>query len=679
MRSIARSPRRLVAIPCVVATVFLATLLAAVQPAAAAPLTASIAAGSMPTIFTGTANQAAGDWTISVTGAIAVGDTVVVAVDDNDGDPNCAASNDTIGFSSAPTVAVANTATTAPGITAALSSSAGACTTAGVNDTLTLTATSSVASGTTTITLTNVKYTVGSAAGLGDVRVAINGGAFGATGSNATIRNVQASANNPPVLVPSDAAGSTAISPIVLTETSAGALAAGPVCITISNGTFDPSAPPTVDATGGAAVSPPVPPAGPTATFTVTTPSTSPGTYTIAGLKIVPSGDGFILATVGQTPSCDDVVDTPFVVGFAGTLAREAGGTRYGTAQKIVDDGFGCLADVDVVIARGDTFPDALAASYLAGTRGSPILLTDPATVPAETLNALRQHGVQRVTLVGGVTAISTDVENTLKNTAAADCAGTPLLPPANLAVTRISGGDRYETAKNVAEFPGLGNAGTAEPGLDAATADDCGAPVKTAIVASGENFPDALAAGPLAYTGMLGTCPGGGPLPLVLTPAAGVDTSTTAALVDLGIKQVILMGGTSAVTANAATEIAALNSGITVVRKSDTTRQGTAAAIAALEADQLLGGFDGSTVFVCRPDSAPDALGAGPFAGINDSPLLLSDSTTSLGAIASGVIAGWNGAGAPLTRGVAIGGTSALSDAVLAQIGAALASQSPS
>ncbi len=299
--------------------------------------------------------------------------------------------------------------------------------------------------------------------------------------------------------------------------------------------------------------------------------------------------------------------------------------------------------------------------------------------MPTETANALRQHGVKTVTLIGGTNAITTTVENALKATPAADCNGNPLIPAANLVVSRISGPDRYATAKNVAEFPGLAAGGTAEPGLDAATLPDCGTAVKTAIVASGENFPDALAAGPLAASGMAGTCPGtGGPLPLILTPRGAVDASTSAALIDMNVKQVILMGGTSAVSSGVATSIGALNSGINVVRVSGPTRQATAASLAAIEASPLLGGFNGTSVAVSRPDAAPDALAIGPAAGLTESPLLLTASTTSLGTDAHDVIVAWAGTGKPLVDAIVVGGTSALADSVVTDLKGALAAQTP-
>lgn len=650
----------------------------------AAPVTVStVTTSGAPNVYLATASQPAGDIVVNSTTAVSVGDTITLRIDDSDIPLNCLTNGDTIGFSNTPTVAPTGTASA---FLAVPSASSAACTTAGVNDVVTLTAQTSDPSVAWSVKLTNVRYTVGGAApavGLGPVSLTVNGAAQPA---NATIVNVRATANNPVVLVPSSTA-STAISNIVLTELSAGAIPTGATCIKLSTppfiATFDTTATPTVATTGGAAATP----AAPTAsqeTITVGTASTTAGTYTISGLKLTSgAGLGFVRVSIGRNGACTDIA-TNLTIGLVGDTTRLAGANRYATAQKIADQ-YGCLTTVNVVVARGDNFPDALAASYLAGLRNSPIVLVDPNSIPAETANVLRQHGVEMVTLLGGTSAISTAVANALAATPVYTCAvGNPVKSPAQtLTVTRISGADRYDTAKAVAEFSGLNAGGSAEPGLDAASLGTCGSNVRTAIVASGANFPDALAAGPLAASGAHGTCPGPtGPLPLLLTEAAALSTPAQDALINMGIKQVVLMGGTAAVSAATQATIAALNGGIQVVRIQGTTRQATAAALAStVLANPLVGGFGTSflipaTVFVARPDSAPDSLAAGPYAGSQWAPLLLTASTTSLGSIAGTVISSWPVPGLPIVKGFVAGGTSALSAGVLAELAVAMASQ---
>ncbi len=62
---------------------------------------------------------------------------------------------------------------------------------------------------------------------------------------------------------------------------------------------------------------------------------------------------------------------------MSGELTRLSGITRYDTMSRIVDTAFPDTAST-VVIASGENYPDALAASGFAGVKDSPILMTDP-------------------------------------------------------------------------------------------------------------------------------------------------------------------------------------------------------------------------------------------------------------------------------------------------------------
>src|SRR5262249_10193512 len=150
-----------------------------------------------------------------------------------------------------------------------------------------------------------------------------------------------------------------------------------------------------------------------------------------------------------------------------------------------------------------------------------------------ETVAALAAIGATDVVIVGGTSAVTTNVENALGALPVYDISGsTPVATNTKLTVSRVGGTDRYDTAKKVAELPGLDQGGT----LGAKANGSC-TPLAAAIVASGENFPDALAAGGLAYSGAADGGCGSGPLPLILTPKAGLSTASAQALVDLKIK----------------------------------------------------------------------------------------------------------------------------------------------
>ena len=91
-----------------------------------------------------------------------------------------------------------------------------------------------------------------------------------------------------------------------------------------------------------------------------------------------------------------------------GELRRVAGPDRYATAVAIADAFV--PGDDEVALASGTTFPDALSAAVRAARRGAPLLLTDPAALPAPTDTALRARQPGVVTVHGGPLAVAPDV-----------------------------------------------------------------------------------------------------------------------------------------------------------------------------------------------------------------------------------------------------------------------------
>ncbi|GEM_PF-3380304 len=211
-------------------------------------------------------------------------------------------------------------------------------------------------------------------------------------------------------------------------------------------------------------------------------------------------------------------------------IERIGGDDRYETstlvARRVIELVGGCDT---VVVTTGENFPDALGASGMAGFFGWPILFVRPDAVPPSTAALLAELAPEDApvspiaTLVlGGESAVGADV--------------LAVLP----AATRIGGADRYETAGLIAEW-----------------AFSRGASYDHVYLATGLDFPDALALAPLAARGGF---------PVVFTrpdalPAATDDffMSHCSAIVD-----VTVVGGALAVSpdveaavAYAATEIA--------------------------------------------------------------------------------------------------------------------------
>lgn len=282
-----------------------------------------------------------------------------------------------------------------------------------------------------------------------------------------------------------------------------------------------------------------------------------------------------------------------FATGLTGALAgpaaasadRLAGGDRIETSARVAAAAFPDGAEA-AVLARADDYPDALAAAALAGVLEGPVLLTGRSGLSPATASALADLGVERVVLLGGAGA--------LRGAVAQDASDL------GLAVKRIEGPDRYATAAATArEAAAAGQIGM----IDGEA---------TALLASGDNFPDALSAGALAYSGRH---------PLLLTRPGSLPDVTADALRDLDIERVVLLGGTSAVSQAVQARLEEL--GLEVDRIGGDGRDGTAALLADLAVGTL--GFEAGSVVLVRGDDFPDALSAGPLAGVNGAPILLS------------------------------------------------------
>jgi putative cell wall-binding protein len=269
------------------------------------------------------------------------------------------------------------------------------------------------------------------------------------------------------------------------------------------------------------------------------------------------------------------------------TTTRYAGADRYGTAADIATGVFGTSATA--ILATGLNFPDALAGAYLAGALNAPLLLTDPNTLSPETAAALGTLKTQNVIVLGGSDAVSDAVVTSLEATASTASAG------GNLTVTRISGATRFDTAAAIDSTPAATTIGSVNG-------------KKTAILATGDNFPDALFGGPLSYSSHF---------PLILTDTAALSPQAQTELTGLGIQQVIILGGTAAVSSAVESTVNGL--GITTLfRAAGATRDDTAAKLLAWETTNIAG-VDKTSVYIARddsPDGFADALAMGPAAG---------------------------------------------------------------
>jgi len=207
------------------------------------------------------------------------------------------------------------------------------------------------------------------------------------------------------------------------------------------------------------------------------------------------------------------------------SVERIAGSSRYETSEEIA---VRTIAEMKArssysgraFVATGANFPDALGASPLAAAKGWPIYLADPAAGDNATLAShMKTDGVTNAVVVGGTGVVSAAVEATMKSTLGA--------------ASRISGVTRYETAAKIAAY-GVSSSGLAW---------------NRVAIATGQNFPDALAGGVLQ--GVNGSV-------MLLTPSGSLDNYARTALAvnKTIIAEVRFLGGTAALSTAVRTDV---------------------------------------------------------------------------------------------------------------------------
>jgi putative cell wall-binding protein len=220
-----------------------------------------------------------------------------------------------------------------------------------------------------------------------------------------------------------------------------------------------------------------------------------------------------------------------------------------GEDESVLSAAVSNLAVVDadaVVIARGDTYPDALAGAPLAALMDAPILMTDRDDLPTHIYTEVDRLRPTTVVLLGGTEALSPAIESILRDRLAIQD------------VRRIGGANRFETAALIAsEVVARGGA------------DD-------AYLVRGEHpdpvraWPDAVAVSALAARQGR---------PILLAGDTAVPDATLDALAQLSVRDVTVIGGSAAVSHEAAAQVA--DAGHTVLRIAGDTRFTTSLAVA--------------------------------------------------------------------------------------------------
>ncbi len=202
-------------------------------------------------------------------------------------------------------------------------------------------------------------------------------------------------------------------------------------------------------------------------------------------------------------------IDVPTGKVQAVDWTRLSGDTRLDTMKAISGAGFD-KADT-VIIASSANFPDALSATSLAGCYQAPVLLTDKDSLSSQTKSEIERLGATKAIIAGGDAAVSVNIENQISEIS-------------GMKVERLSGDTRYETSLAI---------------YNSLTKTDWS---KTAIVASGEGFADALSISSYAYATKS---------PIFLTGRTGLTDDIVTAIQEGGFERVVIVGGTSPIPAS--------------------------------------------------------------------------------------------------------------------------------
>jgi len=242
-------------------------------------------------------------------------------------------------------------------------------------------------------------------------------------------------------------------------------------------------------------------------------------TRTVGQVQHAYSFNARFYPTVTVTDAIGTTVTSPAcwlsVTSVKDSVHRYAGGDRYLTSsavsQKLWADAAGDTATTSrrpakaVVLASGQGFADALAGVPLAAYKQGPLLLTEPTGLTKATEDEIKRvlPAGATVYVLGGQAALSSHVDAQLR----AD----------GYQVTRYAGADRYGTAMRIATS-GLDNPASA-------------------VVVTGNDFADALAAGPAA-TGDILTSQGK-PAAIVLSNGGAITDPATRSFIEARVGSV--------------------------------------------------------------------------------------------------------------------------------------------
>jgi hypothetical protein len=214
-----------------------------------------------------------------------------------------------------------------------------------------------------------------------------------------------------------------------------------------------------------------------------------------------PVAPGTYQLTLSSTQNGATAVPWSRSVTIGGPFDRLSGADRYGTAVAV---GASAAPNATtVVIASGQSAPDAVAAGPLAVHLSAPLLLSTPAALPASVAADISRRHATTAYLVGGPAAIGPAVEDQLHSLGVTN-------------VTRLGGADRFSTAALVAAQVGATGG-------------------QAFVVEGNAGLTDGFTIGGIA--GALGR-------PILMATSSGVPDVTSSALASLGVTSTTVVGG---------------------------------------------------------------------------------------------------------------------------------------
>lgn len=248
---------------------------------------------------------------------------------------------------------------------------------------------------------------------------------------------------------------------------------------------------------------------------------------------------------------------------------RLSGNDRCETAAKIAQAGWKSTSDYAIISTAKD-FPDALCAAPLAKKYNAPILLTNSDSLNDYAKAELLRLHVKNAIIIGGTGVIYQNTEDQIK--------------ALGINTIRIAGSNRYETSEKIAEQIGSS---------------------KQVVIATGEDFPDALSIAPIAA--MKG-------MPILLTERDFIPNEITPYLKSNSFTNTYVIGGAGVISDSVLSKLQ------NPVRISGNNRYDTNMAVI----NQFKSDLNQSTVYMATGDNFPDALACSALASTGASPLLL-------------------------------------------------------